>query len=405
MQLARALALFRNATMGSALVFALSGLAFALANILIARAMPVEDYARFALAIAAYNVAALIAPLGMDQLSIRRSLAYTPRVAIAQFGLASLVGTLVALAAGAYVSMERGAIVALAAAIATGGLMVGATAELRRRGSTFLALSIYILPNIGLLMIGLAALAADGAMLTPVLWTYALSTALAACGALLAVWRGDGFASGLSGYRLLEALPLVGLAALGTLTLQMERLVLPAMLDLESLATFSLLSSLAIFPFRLISSGMGFALTPQLSDREHIAANYVRVKNEMLALALLLVLAAAVLVLLVPIIMPWLTDGRYSVDMWLVLAACASGIVMLAQALSRAIITALGSIGMLHVLNAAGWAGLVLAVIAAWLGSAHGLIGVMLAVALAQGLVAFPLFSIAWRSFARQAAA
>ena len=405
MKLASLIAPFKNATIGSALIFAASGAAFALANILLARGLEVEAYARFALAIAVYNVAALVAPLGMDQLSIRRTLAYTRKVALSQFVTALCVGTIFALSAQAYVGLEFSTMLALAASITAGGVLVGATSELRRRGRTFFALVIYVLPNFGLLGIGLLAQAMSAAPLPLVLWIYAVATSLAAQLALAVVGRGEGFADGDSGYRFAEALPLLGLATLGTLTLQMERLVLPALIDLKSLATFSLLSSLAIFPFRLISSGMGFALTPQLSDRDKLASNYARVRLEMIALGGLMLAGAAILILLVPYLMPWLTDGRYDASHWLVLAACCSGLVMIGQALARAIVTALGTVEMLHVLNLAGWSGLILSLFAAWLGAANGLIGVILSVAAAQAIVTAPLLFMAWRSFAKQARA
>ena len=405
MQFARLIAPLKNATIGSALIFAASGAAFALANVLLARGLEVEAYARFALAIAVYNVAALVAPLGMDQLSIRRSLSYSLRVAAIQFVSSSLVGLAFAFAASSYVAMSLSATLALAVSIAIGGVMVGATSELRRRGTTFLALAIYVLPNLGLLLIAIISQFAESMPLANVLWLYAAGTALSAALALAKVSGGDGFATGPSGYRFSEALPLLGLATLGTLTLQMERLVLPALIDLASLATFSLLSSLAIFPFRLISSGMGFALTPQLSDREKLASNFSRVRLEMLALTGLMLVGAAMLVGIVPYLMPWLTDGRYEASHLLVLAACCSGVVMIGQALARAIITALGSVTMLHTLNLAGWGGLVLSLFAAWLMSDRGLLGVIFGVASAQALIMVPVLIIAWRIFANEAKA
>ncbi len=405
MKLASLIAPFKNATIGSALIFAASGAAFALANILLARGLEVEAYAKFALAIAVYNVAALVAPLGMDQLSIRRSLAYTRKIAFSQLVSSSLVGGAFAFAASAYVSMSVSATFALAVSIALGGVMVGATSELRRRGTTFLALAIYVLPNLGLLLIATLAQFSPQLTLADVLWLYAIGTAITMILALAKVAGGEGFAQTVSGYRFAEALPLLGLATLGTLTLQMERLFLPALIDLKSLATFSLLSSLAIFPFRLISSGMGFALTPQLSDREKLAANYTRVRLEMIALAGLMLIGAAILVFLVPYLMPWLTQGRYEANDMLVLAACCSGVVMIGQALARAIITALGSVGMLHTLNLAGWGGLALSIAAAWAMAPYGLIGVILGVASAQALVTIPILIMAWRSFAREAKA
>ncbi|XUU60690.1 hypothetical protein ACRAQ6_00020 [Erythrobacter sp. HA6-11] len=405
MKLASLIAPFKNATIGSALIFAASGAAFALANILLARGLEVEAYARFALAIAVYNVAALVAPLGMDQLSIRRTMRYTLRMIFAQIFAGSLVGFAFALGASFYVDMSPNAAHALAVSILLGGVMVGATSELRRRGSTFVALVIYVLPNLGLLLIAAIAQVWSDLSLANVLWLYAGGTGIAMVLALIKAASGEGLAKGASGYRFAEALPLLGLAALGTLTLQMERLILPALIDLGSLATFSLLSSLAIFPFRLISSGMGFALTPQLSDRDKLASNYARVRLEMIALTGLMIAGAGVLVFLVPYLMPWLTDGRYEASHWLVLAACCSGLVMIGQALARAIITALGSVSMLHALNLAGWGGLIASLIAAWFGSTYGLIGVILSVAAAQAFVTIPVLIMAWRSFARQAKA
>ncbi|WP_394729117.1 hypothetical protein [Altererythrobacter sp. GH1-8] len=405
MKLASLIAPFRNATIGSALIFAASGAAFALANILLARGLEVEAYARFALAIAVYNVAALVAPLGMDQLSVRRTLAYTPKIALTQFALSIIVGLAFSFAASAYVAMSAPATISLAAAIAAAGVLVGAVAELRRQGMTFLALVIYVLPNLGLLMIALAAQFARDMTLAGVLWLYTAGVVLSAGIALARIVRGEGFATGPSGYRFAEALPLLGLATLGTLTLQMERLVLPALIDLKSLAIFALLSSLAIFPFRLISSGMGFALTPQLSDRENLAGNYARLRLELVALGGLMLAGAGVLVILVPYLMPWLTDGRYEASHWLVLAACFSGVIQIGNALARAIVTALGTVGQLHMLNVAGWCALALALAAAWAMAGYGLLGVILGAAAAQSLIAIPVLVMAWRTFAREARA
>src|SRR5690606_38912551 len=61
-------------SLAAAATFAMSGAAFALGNLLLARQMHTEDYARLALAIAIFIVVSQVATLGYSQIALRERL-------------------------------------------------------------------------------------------------------------------------------------------------------------------------------------------------------------------------------------------------------------------------------------------------------------------------------------------
>ncbi|HET6621039.1 MAG TPA: hypothetical protein VFG64_13980, partial [Dongiaceae bacterium] len=64
--------LIGSTSLAASLVFAFSGGAFALGNILLARHLPVAEFGRFGLVMALFLISSQVAPLGIDQLMLRR---------------------------------------------------------------------------------------------------------------------------------------------------------------------------------------------------------------------------------------------------------------------------------------------------------------------------------------------
>ena len=107
---------------------------------------------------------------------------------------------------------------------------------------------------------------------------------------------------------------------------------------------FSVLTSVAIFPFRLVTLGAGFALTPRLVAAPDGAARRQVVKHELQLIGFALTgITIVVCVLSAYFVARWTTAGRYDPDLLLVLAACLIGAAKVAEVLPRAIITACGS--------------------------------------------------------------
>lgn len=394
--------LLRNATIATSVVFALSGFAFAAANVLLARYLPTELFGRFALAIAIYNVTSLVAPLGTDQMVVRRTLRLTNRLFAFQLVASWMMGALSGLAAASVADFTTLAAVLLGSSIAGGGVLVSATAELRRQGRYGLAIFLFVSPNF--LLVPIAALPGLMGMtsIDTILMLYAGGVWLPAlCSLILAMGRSED-APVRQTVAFSEAFALLGLTALATLSLQLERLLLPNLLDFASLATFSLLSSLAVFPFRLINSGMTFALTPQLSAEDDRGALHRKLLAEIALFSAFLAIATILIEAFVPPLAAMLTDGRYQFDRWLVMAACFAGSVMVVQSLTRSIATAVAGVGSLNFLHMLGWIELGFAAAGVIAGARWGLSGVIFGGALGHSLIVLPTFCWVWTKFVQR---
>ncbi|HYJ79094.1 MAG TPA: hypothetical protein VEW03_05820, partial [Longimicrobiaceae bacterium] len=72
--------LWRSATLRSAAVLGISGVGFAVANLVLARALPTEEYAVLTLVVALVNVGYPMAAAGVDGMVNRRRLEAGPRL-------------------------------------------------------------------------------------------------------------------------------------------------------------------------------------------------------------------------------------------------------------------------------------------------------------------------------------
>ena len=367
----------RDSTVRASAVFACSGAAFALGNLLLARAVPVEAFAECAIAIALFNVFGLLAPLGMDQALLRHRVHPGPRLLLPLLLSGAAMGAAVGAAATGLGAFPPATAAALALAILAGGVVATAATGLRAIGRQGGALLAATAASWVLLLIGLAAQAVPmGPSWRPV--------ALFAAGNLLAAGLGW---IGLARHGRVpaalavpiprgEARSLLGLAAIGTLALQIERLLIPVVLDLPALALFSVLASSAIFPFRLLATAAGFTLTPKLRAAEGAARRRV-LRRELLLMAMLTLAGTTAVTLVAPEVIGLLTAGRYEVDRVLVLVACFSGAAKVVEALPRAILLACGTGREIAQQNGLGIAWLAAVMGGMLLGSPWGLEGLL----------------------------
>ena len=392
---------------GAAALFALSSCGFALGNLLLARSVPVTEFGQLALGIAAYMLASQLAPLGTDQMIVRRSLGYSRRLTMVQAASGAATGLVVGGATAAFAGFTMLDALFLALAIAGGSVLLGASAAMRVHGNRQRALMFFAAPNFVLLLVGIIAELLPALDLSSALALFAAGiagiAALAAEQAL--VFPVPASEQPLAGGRfsIQESLSLLGMAAVGSLSMQMERLILPALLDFRSLAVFTVLSSLTIFPFRMLSTGMNFALTPSLNATADMGAAWKLIKAELTIVALVLVAAAAAVVMVVPHLVPLLTHGRYALPVALVLAGCAAGVTRILQALLRTVATALGSVKVLHQAHAVGWLSVVVSLAGAVFGSRWGLTGLVLGGAVGSGAVTLPTLAYALFHLRRRA--
>lgn len=381
----------------AALGFGLSGAAFTLGMLLLARVLPVEAYGRFTLAVALFNIFGLLTPMGVDQLFLRGPMR-AGRGLLAFLILSGLVvGGVVGAVTGLLGGLHRVEAWLTALAIAGGGLVAATSTGLRAwempGASMLLAISasfILLLAGALTVLLGikhgatpLAIFAAGNIVFGAIGWS------LLRCGAK----DGD---VGHPARRWREAGSMLGLVALGTLSLQIERIVIPILLDLKDLALFGVLASVAIFPFRLLASGVGFTLAPRLIGAEP-ARRQAIVLVEARPLLAVIIVATAGLAVCGPLLATMVTGGLYAIGPALVFAACVNGVGKVAMAFPRAMLTAAGSPADLVLLNGWGVVGLALTVSGALAGAAYGITGLLWGATLGGAIPTLFTLHLAWR--------
>lgn len=188
-----------------------------------------------------------------------------------------------------------------------------------------------------------------------------------------------------------EAFFYVGVHAAGLLLLTMERLTVPKLLTFEDLATFGVLSAVALAPYRIVQMAVGFTLLPRLRAARSGRARRMLVAREGALCAAAVILASLVVWWMAPSIAAWFVGGKYQITPMLLVAAIVAGCVRVASSVPRSAATALCTTEELGWFAGLNWVAVGLAFLGAWLGSGWGLSGVLYGVAfggLVHGLAA-----------------
>ena len=392
----------RLSSFAAAMGFGISGIAFTLGSLMLARQLPMDAYGRLTLAIALFNILGLMVPLGLDQLLLRRQVAVNGKL------LALLLASGLGISALLFGVMYRVGglrppeIVLTGVAIVAGGVVATSSIGLRMSGKPSSSMALAISASFVLLLAGILGMALDIVGTIMPLSVFAAGNCLfAAAGwAMLSRTRG-GMAELSDPISWPEALPMLGLVALNTLSLQIERIIIPIPLTLEDLATFGVLASVAIFPFRLLAAGVGFSLPPKLIATATIAERKGVVAREIRQMILIFLPASLLLVLLAPWAAALLTGGLYVLDRMLVFAACLNGAAKVAMAFPAAMLKVCGSAADLMLINIWGMLWLALTICGAMAGARFGLAGLILGASLASIVPTFFSFNLAWSRIGR----
>ena len=363
------------------LSFGLSGTAFVVANLLLARVLPVEQYALMALLVSVVNVSMVAAPLGIDGVVARGSAAVSRRL----LGRVLLAAVVVALAAAIYLRLTAGVgpliagllIVCVSAAAIT--LVVAAQFQ----AAQAFARSLFYLrsQDFALLFASAAAIAVSARhALTPFAFLTGAFVAVA-----IAAWR-DGVrrlqpASGQRSSSWYESIAYLSVQLSGTLSMQLERLLTPSLLTLKDLAALGVVLALVGPPFRLLQMTAGYALQPRLRAAESDALRVRLLINEGLLAAAIVLVASVGLWFVTPLLTHFLLRDKVFVGPSLLLAALVSGALKVASGFAKACMTALASDRELALAGAIGWIAVAVAVVGASAGARYGLSGIVYGVA------------------------
>lgn len=375
--------LWRSPTLRSAAVLGGAGLGFALANLILARALPTTEYALFTLVVALVNVGYAMAPAGIDGIVVRRHLEAGPhllRRALLPSLAAGMVFAAIALA-GYRTSIEIALLVLISTA--AGGTLMVAAGQLQGEQRFGLSLTFHQSPNLCLFLAALAAAAAGATRARLPLF----------------IWGGGFMLFAVAGWALLfrerlakphreaafpwtEALSFAGVNAAGLLLVQLERLVIPYVLPLEELATYGVLAAIVGSLFRVLSMGVGYSLFPRLRAAPDIPHRRRLIAREVRLITVIVVLGSAAIWILTPLVEEWFLAGKYHLPGSLIVAALVVGVIKILNAFTKSTVSALAEPRELSIINLLGWVSVAVAIGAAVIGARWGLAGVIYGVGL-----------------------
>jgi O-antigen/teichoic acid export membrane protein len=374
---------WRSPTVRSVAVLGLSGLGFAIANLLLARVLPTAEYALLTLVVALVNVGYPLAPAGVDGIVNRRQLEAGPRLLQRTMATIVPVGLLFAVIGlvGYRTSFDI-ALMILGSTMAGGALLVAA-GQFQSEQRFGLSLALNQSPNLILLVAALAVvLAGTHDATTPlVIWTAGFGVTAAAGWWLLFGERHAKEARSVE-FPWGEAVSIAGLAAAGLVLIQLERLLIPYLLPLEDLATYGVLAAIVGSLFRVLQMGVGYSLLPRLRAAPDVAARRRLIGKEIRLVLVLVLLGSAVAWIATPLLERWFLDGKYQLSSALVLAAVVTGVAKILNGFAQSTVSALADARELSLVSLLGWVAVAIAVPAAAAGARWGLPGVIYGVGL-----------------------
>ena len=381
-------ALCKSASLRAGAVLGLGGLAFTLANLILAKTLHPQEYGTVSLVIGIVAVAGLAAPLGLDLVIGRRGLPLSQGLRRAIVGIALAVGSLAAVASTLIYHLELSIAICVAVMTVAWGLMQASAAWYQGQQRFGPATWIVQLSNWALLA---AALLTELLGLETAVESCVLLASTTAVGGVLA-WVLAGRTAGPAPRALMgEALSLVTIHVSNSVFLQLERLLLGPLVGVQALALFGVVAALVASPFRMLQMAVLFTLIPNLRRAEGIRDRRRLLGHEMLLVTSVIAAGSVVTWYVAPPLAHWFLSGRYELSPALVCAALVSGILKLCSAFATGTVIALAGDKDLRRLSVVSWASIGLSIVVSLAAAPWGLVGVLYGISagwLARSLVA-----------------
>jgi hypothetical protein len=364
-------------------VYGASGAGFAVANLILARALPTAEYAAVTLVMALLNIGFYVAPAGLDGVVNRLQLEAGPRLLRKVMVPAAAAGALFALIAVAAYGASPALAGMILLSVASGGALIVAAGQFQSEQRFGPSLALLQSTNLVLLLAAGLTVATGAHTATVPILVVTLGTvgcALWGWSALFRERHAKPHRSAEVPWR--EALAFLGLQIAGVVLVQLERLVLPHLLPMGELATYGVLAAVAGSLFRVLQMGVGYSLLPRLRRTPDPRQRRRLVAREARLVAGVVTLGSALIVVAVPLVERWFLAGKYHLTPPLVIAMIVSGVVKIANSFTKAAGTAVATPRELSVANLFGWLSVAIALVAAVIGARWGLVGVIYGVTL-----------------------
>ncbi|HWW19430.1 MAG TPA: hypothetical protein VNZ06_01380 [Steroidobacteraceae bacterium] len=394
--------LFKSKSLRAASAFGASGAALAIGNLLLARVLSPEHLASFSLVFALVMIGVNVGPMGADVILTRNHYDTSSKLHLQVFLTSCAVGLLLILTAIWLYPLSFALLAAVFITTVAGSVKVVATSYYRSQERFLAALALTASTNASILVAGVASMfvARSSALLPTTVMTVTM------CSAALIGWysvvsdRERVQQNTAQSYPWNESWHAANFIAASMIMTSLERITVPKLLDLPTLATFAVLATLAGSPFTILYQGVSFTLVPALRNAPDARARRRVFGRETAIIAASCVLAAFAAWWLTPLFLTYVLAGRYHIAPSLLSVAIISGILKVVGTLPASAVNALGSASHLVKLSMAGWLTIAVSLVGAAIGSRWGLAGLVSGVAagwlvraLVIGWLAFPLFS------------
>ncbi len=387
--------LLRDPQLRTGLIIGFSGLAFVLANILLARAFSVEAYAIVSLLIAIISLSISLGAGGLDGVVNRHFI--QPNAKLFSLSLLPAISIAVASLIFAYLYYEvdpPNSLFLMSLAIVFGGLTTLGGAVLQSRQRFVASLALIHGPNLFLLLGAILAAAGVVESVNELLTIVAVGY-----GTLLLFghWRIRFLPNPPGGYEqripASEAISYLAIIGAAEILMQLERLMIPKLISLADLATFSVVAAVVAPPFRLLQMTFGFTLLPKLRSTTDRADQSRLIIRDVGLASLAITIATVFLLALLPWVESTLLAGKYQIPHSIVIAVIVAGVIKVADSILKSIATATLTARKLRSLGLRSLLSVPIAVAAALGLSAFGTAGVVYGVAIGW------LFNIALTSY------
>jgi O-antigen/teichoic acid export membrane protein len=364
-------ALYKSAALRAGVVLGLGGLAFTLANLILARTLRPQEYGIVSLVIGIVAVAGLAAPAGLDLVIGRRGLSLGRPLRLAILSTSAAVGLVAAVASVLTYRLELTLAVCVGVMTLAWGLLQASAAWYQGQQRFGPATWIVQLSNLALLI---TALLGRETAVAACVWL----TAMTAVAGVVA-WLLPGRAPAPPPRALVgEAFSLVTIHVSNSVFLQLERLLLAPLAGVQALALFGVVAALVGSPFRMLQMAVLFTLVPNLRRADNIRARRRLLGHEILLVTSVMAAGTVVTWYVAPPLAHWFLSGRYDLSPALMCAALVSGILKLCSAFATATVIALGDDKQLRRLSVVSWVSIGLAGVMALVAApSWGLIGVL----------------------------
>lgn len=371
----------RSETVLSAAIFGMAGLAFAAANIILARTQAVDDYAIFTLVVAMVTLSAHLGLFGADGVVNRHEVRLDLRMFLRLFCTVGPAAILSGTLAVEYYGIGALLAALLSIAVASQALVLFGAAYLRSRQEFGPSLLTVNSPGFIVLVVALAAAVFgwQGALVPVAL--FAGLMLMTASWSVVRIASRNPASTGYT-YNWREAIVFISITGSAQVLIQLERLVTPKLLTLEDLATLGVVLAIVGPPFRLLQLSLGYVLLPKLrSAQDSVEKNALIVREIAIAVSFL-VPCWLLTWYLVPVLDRFFFGDKYPLSPELILAAIVAGTAKALSGIATASVAGAASPRYLELTGIASWIGVIVSIAGAYAGAGFGLAGVVYGVSL-----------------------